>query len=255
MRAAQLELLLHSLECFCPNQFKTYVLYRAEGEFTEGYELCKRYHPTVNFVPEIDFCTQTKEILRQHKYMAVSTDDTVVFKDFHLTDDDMAGVDTFSLRYGLNTIIQDPFSGRKQPALNRFVDEGRTISWDVRYHHPLNNYGFIMGHDLHVYTQKYTELVSGLNFKKANELESKLFDLRDKISPFIRSFKESVAVNIPGNNTSGYTETDNSLPLPEVNKKFLSGLRFNLNDVTSQKIVGCHQLMPVSMIERGGVLC
>lgn len=246
-RPGQLDLLLSSLDKFCPNQFKTYVLYRAEGEFIEGYELCKRYHPTVNFVPETDFCAQTKEILRQHKYMAVSTDDTVATAPFTLKEEYMANVDVFSLRLGFNTVIQDPFSGKKQPALNRFADEGDTIVWDTRYYHPLDNYGFIAGHDLVVYGEKYKALVSGLAFKKANELETKLFYIRDKFCPYIRSFKKSVGVNIPGNNSSGITETDNSLPFEVINRKFVSGKRFRLKEVLEMDVVGCHQLCSLVM--------
>ncbi len=161
----------------------------------------------------------------------------------------MRGVDVFSLRLGFNTTIQDPFTQIIQPALTKFVDEGNTISWDTRNYHPLNNYGFIFGHDLHVYNQRYADIVDDAVFKKANDLESWLvYNGRDRINPYIRSFKESVAINIPGNNTSGVTQTDNSLPLEETNKKFLEGKRFNLEDVLKEKIVGCHQLMGIGMV-------
>lgn len=249
-RAAQLDLLLSSIDRFCPRQFETYVLYKSVGkEFAEGYEICKKSHPNINFVVEHDFNRQTKEILSFHDYMGVSTDDTVVYRPFTLTEHDMRNVDVFSLRYGFNTTIQDPFTQIVQPSLVNFVDEVNTISWDTRSYHPLNNYGFIFGHDLHVYTQRYADIIKDAPFKKANELESWLvYNGRDKINPFIRSFKESVAINIPGNNTSGVTQTDNSLPLEETNRKFLEGKRFNLEDVLKEKIVGCHQLFDLNMI-------
>lgn len=247
-RAAQLDLLLSSLDRFCPRLFETYVLYKSVGEkFSEGYELCKTYHPNINFVPEYDFNKQTKEILSYHEFMGVSTDDTVVYKPFTLTEHDMKDVDIFSLRLGFNTTIQCPFTGKTQPSLSKYVNEGNTIVWDSRHYHPLTNYGFVMGHDMVVYSKKYFELVKEISFNKANELETKLFDFRDKINPFIRSFLESKAVNIPGNNNSGYTETDNSLPLDIVNKKFLDGKRFRMNEILEQKIIGCHQLFPLVM--------
>ncbi len=226
------------------------MLYKAKGnDFAAGYEICKKYHPDINYVDEYDFNLQTKEILSYRDYFGVSTDDTAVFKPFTLQVEDMRNVDIFSLRYGFNTTVQDPFTQSIQPALTRYTDEGDTISWDSRYHHPLTNYGFQFGHDLHVYSTKYRELIADAPFKKANELESWLFNnCRDKVNPFIRSFKHSVAINIPGNNTSGYTETDNSLPLDVVNTKFLSGKRFNLEDILKEKIVGCHQLMNLNMV-------
>ncbi len=247
-RSAQLDLLLSSLERFCPSQFNTYVLYKAEGsEFTAGYELCKEYHTKVNFVKETNFCGQTKELLALTKYTAVSTDDTVATAEFTIKEEYMQNVDVFSLRLGFNSTIQDPFSGKRQPALNRFVDEGETIVWDTRNYHPLTNYGFIAGHDLVIYGQKYKDLVSSLSFKKANELETKLFHIRDQFCPYIRSFKKSVGVNIPGNNSSGITETDNSLPFEVINRKFVSGKRFRFKEILEMDVVGCHQLCSLVM--------
>jgi len=247
-RASQLDLLLSSLSKFAPNQFRTHVLYKGEDEFGEGYKLCSGYHPDVEFVAETDFCKQTKEILATHEYMAVSTDDTVVFKPFSLSVDDMSGVDIFSLRLGLNTTVQEPFSGRMQPALTKFVNEGRTICWDSRLYSPTDNYGFKLGHDMVVYGPKYRELVNSLSFSKTNELETKLFYLQDKINPFIRSFHHSVAVNIPSNNQSGITLADNSLPLESTNKLFLEGKRFRLDEVENMKVRGCHQCCDLKMI-------
>lgn len=248
-RAAQLDLLISSIERFCPLQFDIFCLYKAKGnDFAAGYELCKKYHPDINYVDEYDFNTQTKEILSYRDYFGVSTDDTVVFKPFTLQVEDMRNVDIFSLRYGFNTTVQDPFTQIIQPALTRFTDEGHTISWDSRYYHPLNNYSFLYGHDAHIYSKRYCEIVQELEFKKANELETVLFNTcRNKINPIIRSFKHSVAINIPGNNTSGYTQTDNSLPLDKVNQKFLNGQRFRMDEILSMKIVGCHQLCDLVM--------
>lgn len=248
-RAAQLDLLLSSVERFAPDQFDIFVLYKSVGEFIEGYNLCKSYHPKVNFVSETNFCEQTKDILAEREYFGVSTDDTVVFRPFELDESLMNNVDIFSLRYGLNTTLQDPFTNIYQPALSMYFDEGDTISWDSRLYHPLNNYGFLFGHDMHIYSKRYREIIAETNFKKTNELESWLFNnARHKINPIIRSFKHSVAINIPANNTSGCTETDNSLPLEEVNAKFIAGKRFDITSVLNTKIIGCHQLVDLNMV-------
>ncbi len=247
-RAAQLDLLLQSIEKFCPDQFEIYVLWKGDLGFYEGYLKCASLHPNIHMWLEKNFNEDTKVVLSLHDYFAVSTDDTVITRPFVLKEEHMSGVDIFSLRYGLNTVVQEPFSGRLQPALIRYNDEGETISWDSRLYHCTNNYGFLFGHDMHLYSKRYRELIQDAPFKKTNELETWLFNnCRDKINPIIRSFKQSVAVNIPGNNHSGITLADNSLPLEEVNNKFLAGYRFRLKEVEEMKVLGCHQLLNLQM--------
>lgn len=230
------------MEKFCDGQFKTKVLFKDCPEYAKGYDICESYHPKVDFIPEVDFQLQTKKLVSEGNYIAVSTDDTVIYREFSLTERHLDKVDIFSLRYGLNTTVQDEFTNLIQPALTTYSDEGDTISWDIRDYNPLYNYGFPFGHDMHVYSSKYAELVGEANFNKTNQLETWLFNNgRERINPHIRSFKHSVAVNIPGNNTSGVTQTDNSLPLEEINQRFLSGMRFRLDEIESMKVVGCHQ--------------
>ena len=248
-RAPQLDLLLSSIDRFCViEQFNISVLYQYSSiDFYNGYIRCAELHPTVNFIQETNFCEQTKELLNVCEYSAVSTDDTVVFRPFFLNRQHMQNVDIFSLRLGFNTIVQEPFSGRIQPALTSYTDEGETICWDSRNYSPTDNYGFKMGHDMVVYGPKYREIVQDLEFNKTNELETKLFYQQHKINPFIRSFKHSVAVNIPSNNQSGITLADNSLPLDITNSKFLEGKRFRFKEIEESVFVGCHQCLSLKL--------
>jgi hypothetical protein len=242
-RPAQLDLLLQSIEKFCPDQFDIKILFKAsDKDYKRGYIKCSIYHDH-RFYEEQDFNKDTKYLLSLNDYFAVSTDDTVITESFRLEKEHMKDVDIFSLRLGFNTIVQDPFSNRLQSALSRYQDEGNTIRWDSRLYHCTNNYGFQFGHDMVVYSKRYRELIEDAPFKKTNELETWLFNnCRDKINPFMRSFKHSVAVNIPSNNMSGITQSDNSLPIEEVNNKFLAGYRFRMNEIEKIKVVGCHQL-------------
>ncbi len=248
-RAAQLDFLLSSIEKFCPNEFEINLIYKTSNQaYQLAYEEADIFDRCEFIYEDNDLAKQTKNVLDRYKYCAVSTDDTVIYRPFEFVEEYMAGVDIFSLRYGLNTIQQDPFSHSIQPALSHYIDEVGTISWDSRDYHPILNYGFLFGHDMHVYSRRYLELIQNFNFKKINELESWLYNnCRDRINPFIRSFKESVAVNIPGNNQSGITETDNSLPIEEINQRFLDGERFRFDELLSTKIVGSHQTVGLVM--------
>lgn len=250
-RPAQLDFLLRSIERYCPNTFEINVIFKSSGgKFAEGYEKLESYHENVNFYYEENLAQDTKNILSKYDYCAVSTDDTVIYRSFTLPKREFCKTDVFSLRYGLNTIVQDPFNNTIQPSLikysiwteNDIYPDNTIIEWDSRLHHPLNNYGFLFGHDMHIYSRRYLELIQDFDFKKINELESWLYNnCRDKINPFIRSFKHSVAVNIPANNTSGVTQTDNSAPLEVINQKFLDGKRFRFEELEKAKIMGAHQ--------------
>jgi len=250
-RASQLHLLLESISELAPFQFNhIYVLYKADGEFKEGYKKCEKIFPDVKFVEETDFNKQTKEIANSAEYLCVSTDDTVLVEEFTFSSRLMNNVDIFSLRLSPNSIVQEPFTGRIQPALNKYVDEGKTVCWDSRLYHPLNNFGFRFGHDCVIYSKRYSELIQDANFKKTNELEIRLFNnCQHKINPFIRSFKTQKAVNIPVNNISQITRTDNSVNLVEANNKYLDGYKLNLYDVLKHKIVGCHQIININWVK------
>lgn len=247
-RAGQLDLLLQSIEKFCP-QFNVHILYKASNQnYNEGYKKLESYFPECHYHPEFNFRKQTLDILGLNKYVCISTDDTVLTRPFSLKEEHIANVDIFSLRLGWNTVVQEPFSGRIQPTLSRYVDEGETVIWDSRLYNPYDNYGYQFGMDMVLYNQRYYDLVKKIEFKRTNDIEGYLSThCRDKINPFMRSFKESVAVNIPSNNISGVTQADNSLPFEEVNSKFLDGYRFRLKEVEDTKIVGCHQLISLVM--------
>lgn len=249
-RPAQLDLLLSSIDRFAPEQFDIMVLYKGDDEYSDGYTRCRELHPNVCFVKEYNFRDQTIAIVNSRKYIGVSTDDTVLYRPFKFTEELMRNVDVFSARLGFNTTVQDPFSHTMQPALTKYVDEGDTVCWNASDYHPLTNYGFLIGHDFCIYGERYQEWIKKAPFNRTNELESWMFyHARANFSPYIRAFKHSIAVNIPMNNISTVTETDNSSPLEQINSEFIQGKRFNLDDILKEKIVGCHQQIKVGMYD------
>jgi hypothetical protein len=59
----------------------------------------------------------------------------------------------------------------------------------------------------------------------------------------MRSFKESVAVNVPANSISGVTRAGeiNDFATKFLNSEYLKGRRLSLDALSKEKIIGCHQ--------------
>lgn len=255
-RACQLDLLLRSIKRNCPDTFITTILYTySNQDFKLGYANLflrrKEFGPLFSnkfwFIEERNFQDDIKNLIEEKSFewVALSTDDTVIYRqmpDFwtwknKLTPD----ICTFSLRYGLNTTLQDCFRNLYQPLLNGYQDEGDTISWDFSQYHPNANYGYPFGLDMHIYRRDILwSLIKNMEFNDSNQLESGLFYKKHLCPSLIRSFKESVAVNIPSNNISGVTQAmENNLL--ELNSKYLEGYEISLEDIMKERIIGSHQ--------------
>src|SRR5690606_38351156 len=80
------------------------------------------------------------------------------------------------------------------------------------------------------------------HFKTSNELESKMQNHVYDID-VIRSYKQSVAFNIPCNNMSTVTKHGEKFPysLKYLNDNYLNGERLDLMAISKNNILGCHQ--------------
>lgn len=256
-RAAQLHLLLESIERNIPDTFITSVIYTASTpEHKKGYDILQSEFDEnrVGLIFENDLHDHTMSLVSDpaFDYISFCTDDTVFYRnhgpfDESLLDDSIA---TFSLRYGLNTVMQDFHTGRYQPPLNLYEDEGDTIRWVFSHYHPLNNYGFPLALDAHIYNREMMyNLMKYLPFTNTNQLESNLFPKRFEIPQNIRSFKQSLAVNIPTNSISGVTRAGeiHSYTTEELNVPYLDGRRIDLDKIMLHSIEGCHQELPLEL--------
>lgn len=250
-RAAQLNLLLESIRTYMPNVFNIHVIFTSSSEiYDEGYAEWMAYsldvmRGNIRVIRETDFRANTMEaIVKSDRFVCFSTDDTVLIRPAEFKPKYMDGVATFSLRLGFNTIEQDIHAGTKQPPLNLYEDEGETISWLFSNYHPHHNYGYPFGLDMHVYHKKdIYDLTRYMPFNNTNQLETGLFHKKLCVSPKMRSFKESVAVNVPVNSISGVTRAGevHGSPTEFLNSEYLKGKRLSLDAVSKEKIVGCHQ--------------
>lgn len=246
-RAAQLELLLRSIETNIPDLFSPVVIYTSSTrDFKHGYErLRDSYKESVLFVPETnlrkDIITQTN-LATNH--ICYSTDDTVIFKPFGSKNIlDIRQDQVFSLRLGLNTVMQDIHTGTYQPALTSYHEDKDILTWQVNRYHPHSNYGYPFALDMHIMPAKLIQsLISEFNWHNPTGLESGLTKYRDKIK-YLSSPKYSIAVNIPVNCAGGVTQHGKFFPasLESLNESYLNGNLISLKHIAEQNIIGCHQ--------------
>jgi len=249
-RAFQLDGLLSSLMQNASQLFdKIDVLYLASNDdFQSGYEEVMEDHKDdrINLWNRVDsFENMTKAALSDlpiNSNVAFSTDDNLVYRPVGEVPVVKYG-ETFSLRLGLNTVVQNHTTGEIQPPLNNYVEKDGIISWRPDQYHPLSNYGYPMALDLHLYaTSQIHDIISRFNFKNSNELEGNLVKFRNEVT-VIKAFRESCAVNFPMNCLSGYTQSEN-IDAKYLNRLYLSGKRMNLDSIkSSNTVVGCHQVL------------
>ncbi len=266
-RACQLELLLHSIRQNIPNVFDIHIIYKAdEHKYQEAYTQLVNHYTECHFYGERhdwNLERYTRQIINEttNKHMAFFTDDTVVYMLAPLVGQQfltrvLKDRAVFSLRLGYNTLVQNCHTGEMQLPLNLCVDEGETVSWNFNHHHPHSNYGYPFGLDGHIYlTRMMRDLIIRFRFHNTNQLESELFKQRSYIPQMIRSFKHSIAVNIPCNNQSNITIAGQLHPysIEELNNDFLKGLRIDLEDIMSrsQTIIGAHQEIKLVLCKPG----
>ena len=249
-RAAQLDLLLRSLEEFMPNTFNVNVVFTYSDEkYRMAYNNVLSTSPVAfHMKDETNFRKDTmlniENKLSNNDLVAFATDDTVLIRPAEFKTEYMDNVSVFSLRLGFNTIEQDIHAGTQQPPLTTYDDEDQTMSWFFSDYHPHHNYGYPFGLDMHVYhREELYNIMRYIPFKNTKELESALFHKRLCIKPKMRSFKQSVAVNVPVNSISGVTRAGeiHASATEYLNEEYLKGRRLSLDALSKEKIVGCHQ--------------
>lgn len=251
-RAAQLHLLLESIAKNSPNLFNIAVLYTSSNyDYNSGYELCKSRFKHI-FAKESDFKQQTIDFVQSSptKYICFAVDDLVVFK--HLPSKNILPKGpghVFSLRLGLNTTIQNQQTNLTQQPLNRYINRENILTWPVNEYGPDSYYGYPMSVDMHIFKKSVLlPILPRHEFRNPSNLEGVIFYYRSLIR-YISCFEHSVVVNIPCNNMSTVTLTNEHAYTTEfLNQQYLDNKIIDLNVVSKQKIISCHQDIPFEFI-------
>jgi hypothetical protein len=246
-RACQLDLLLRSIKQNAENTFdEIHVIYLASHDsYKAGYDKIHQDHLSTQINLWEQGNTTFEDWVRHaltnfcKEEVAFSTDDNVVYNKVKEIPPVNYG-ETFSLRLGYNTIMQNHNTGEIQPPLNYVVEKDGILEWNPEYYHPASNYGYPWSLDFHIYqTRQFANIISGFRFSRTNDMEAQLCRYRSFITR-MKSFTHSCSVNWPLNCLSGYTQSDN-ISNEFLNQEFLNGKRLSLDNICRQRVIGAHQ--------------
>lgn len=263
-RAAQLDLLLRSIEARAPIFDPIQVIYRGEFEFAEGYQICKEQHPEVRFLPEKNLSGQVEGLLRDWSDTPCVTflcDDDLIIRPF--IDDprpDTLLMPTpsllcISLRLGFNTTHCYPYDRKQEhPGWEVALKDIRMWSWEGKD----GDWGYPGSIDGHVFrrndlldlliNQPYGSAYHG--FSNPNELEEVLNrNCRAIGTPLMACYSQSVLTGVPANrvNTSHPNRNGQEHPLDLIsaNAQYRAGKRLVLDELSAQQINAAHTELPL----------
>lgn len=259
-RAARLDLCLSSLLLNC-NIFKKIIViydYYEQDEYSYR-KLISDYRDCKHIIFRREVLKLNEEFVYacnnlENPYVSFITDDTVFYRYCDIQAEDIVKVFdgktmTFSLRLGLNTIIQDYRTGEEQqPLFNTVELDKDIIKWNYTKYYPLMNYGYPISLDGHIYERdEIQKLIECIAINNLRDFEGKLClsqrDLYNRRKPNMCSLKHSVCVNIPVESSLGGLHHSNNLGTSTETEliNYSKGMTLDLSSGDFSNIQGCHQ--------------
>jgi len=260
-RAMQLDLLLRTLFFCCDDILKLSdinVLYLAEGDHKESYEILKKDYPQVNFTEEKSFKDDLLSFLHDKTSILFLCDDSVFTEKFYLEEvleilnssDDNIG---FSLRLGNNTTKCFPYGDLNQniPEMTLVKNNIYTYQWkpaEFDFSYPAEVSSSIYNLDI------ILELLNDLDYKNPNTLEAALvtntpYFVIDK--SLLLCFNKSVCFSVPSNRVQVYNQNRaGDVNADDLLKSFMEGKRMDSSIFYHYENHGAHELVDVPLVER-----
>lgn len=250
-RAAQLQLLISSIERNFRGQFRVHILYKNDTQHQPSYDILFREYKQVNWIKQGDFHIDVFNFIHEHPLFMFLTDDCVIFREIYLDECAKKLTDEvwcISLRLGLNTTTQCYWTNEQQPQLI-YEEDGDFIRWYWRrYNWAGTNWGYFSSLDGVIFNHKFLSVLpSNFNPRIPRELEGKLVnqEVANKIAryPYFVAPRHSACVCI-SNNAVQEGPPPNGLYHPydadELNKQFLLGYRINYDKMNFNNIFSSH---------------
>lgn len=246
-RAAQLDLLLRSMERYMPSAHP-FIIYKATGyEFAEGYQQLKRTYPQCHWVPQSNFRLDVMNLLCAETTAFLTDDDVFIDHYRHGTDEyneftRNGQVACLSLRlhpgvtYSYTKDIELTPPAFTPGKMRMFTWKGRQSYW-----------GYPMSLDGHIFkTEDLKAVMSAIDFNSPNELEGMM--AADPIDrPMMICFDKPKIINIPLNLVND-TVKNRSMEwdVSKINDMFLNGRRLQID--VPDNLNSCHVEIKPKMI-------
>lgn len=274
-RAFQLDFLLTSLSVNSSGMFDISVLYEYSNEdFKNGYKKLISKHPSVNWVEEKSFRSDTVNLIdKSNEFICFFVDDNILFSKLGFDFDhmkrlfDQKDIFCLSLRLGPNTIIQNEYNMQEavRPTKGDILDDTFLV-WDYTSQcdhcrsHLIGNFGYPFSVDGHVYKKDLLRrLIGATDFDTPNGLEGGVFsvgwDLRTHPTQ-MASLKKSVVVNTPLNLVGSSENMSGKIfgvSLEELNNQYLQGSDPDLDSMDFSNVYACHQEIQLKFKEVSNV--
>lgn len=221
-RAAQLDLLLCSIERYAQWLWPPTVLYRySNNDYLEGYRLVSTRHG-ITFTWQLPLKPMLlRAIDRMVPLTMMLVDDSVFFRKFS----EFHGLDegtTFAARLGRNCTYCYPLD--KQQRVGEL------------------DFAYSLTIDGHVYrTSEIRKRIEAVDFATPNELEDKLSRGKQLC---VEYGDHSCIVSIPHNRVAEFDNRYEGGSAEELNRRFLAGECLDLDAMDFSNVIGAHQAIP-----------
>lgn len=250
-RACQLDALLQSIVKYAP-QLQPYIIYTASSpKYLDAYRIVQAEYNWCHFYLEDGFKNTIMQALTENnsKCVCLLTDDSIFYNNLLYTDNSLNEMFqrtkcwTFSPRCGLNTQQQCHWMPIFQEPIEIIYQEDNMMMWNFTKHSYSNDYGRPVSLDGNINSRE--KLVPQMSVENWNWCGGLDGICTEPFLPYMSSYKHSILTNIPVNSTHG-NKTDNwgkfvNQSFEELNNKFLSGLRVNIEKMDFSHVIGGHQ--------------
>lgn len=256
-RPMQLDLLLRSIDANAPGVLSPLiVLYRAtDPAYEEGYFICQEEHREVLFLPDGPTTLRVGAKLMEAKdWSCCLTDDSVFYRPldraqpFEGLSPDVLCV---SLRLGRNTTWCYPHN-RKQPLpkfQSRKIKNLSLLVWDWR--RARDDFGYPGSLDGHVFRSAMIRVAlhDCPPTSLPNQIEEYLVDVVKDDGRLMACYEHSYLMGLPLNIVTPTHSNRNGQKYPhsvqELNNRFLTGERVDLEALDFSDVRGAHQEIPL----------
>jgi len=247
-RAAQLHLLLESIEKNAKDIFNINVLYKhSDEDFKKAYELLKGRFQNINWVEEVDFKEQTLKLTDSTlEHTCFFTDDDIIYNKVCESDIIQClqneNVFCFSLRLGFN--VNYCYTLNCENILIPDKEDEKFVWWNWTKSYA--DFGYPLSVDGHVFrTKEIKKLIKATRFNNPNTLEANLQVFDSYPKEIMVAYKTSALVNTPNNIVNQTYDNRKgehfNFPTKVLNDKYLSNHIINYDLMNFSNIKGCHQ--------------